>query len=181
MTRLIQIAFGVGFIFAKDSDNVFHWHHEKLIIGLEVDWNRVFGMEENLVVLSQRHILVVCDLAADGHNPASNGGDLSRIGQSDSAFGLALGFVLQHQHSRSDRFDVLERCAFLGHKAFCQWNCCKTGVPRRVPACNLPALTQRNGDPAGRQDDFGDSGAGFDTVALESNAAFAILARFQKP
>ena len=41
-------------------------------------------------------------------------------------------------------------------------------------------LPQRNGRLAGRQDDFVDSHLGLGSVALETRAAFAILARFQK-
>jgi hypothetical protein len=39
---------------------------------------------------------------------------------------------------------------------------------------------QRNGDVAGLQDDFVESGLGLGSVALENRAAFAILARFQE-
>lgn len=48
-------------------------------------------------------------------------------------------------------------------------------------ASNGSIASQRNGRLAGRQDDFVESRPCLGSVALESRAAFAILARFPKP
>ncbi len=57
-------------------------------------------------------------LAADRDDATGDGGDLGSVGQCDSAFGFPFGLVLEYQNSRSDRFDVLKRCALFGHGTF---------------------------------------------------------------
>ncbi len=46
----------------KNGDDVFDGHDEELVVGLEIDRNRVFRMEEDFVVLPQGQIFVVFDL-----------------------------------------------------------------------------------------------------------------------
>lgn len=100
---------------AEDGDDVFDWDHEELVIWFEVDRDGIFGVEENLVVLPQWHIFVVSDLAADGYYATGDRGDFGGVWQSDSAFGLAFGFVFPHEHSSPNGLDVLHWTAFLGH------------------------------------------------------------------
>ena len=105
-------------LLAKHSHDVFDWNDVKLVVGLKVHWNGVFGVENNLVVLAKRHVLVMLDLPTDADDSAGDRGDFGRIGQSDATLGFPLGLVLEDQDSGPDRLNRLERI-FLGRHAYC--------------------------------------------------------------
>ena len=66
----------LGLIPTKYRDDVFDGNDKQLIVRLEVDRDRVFWMEQNLVVLAQRHVRVIFDQGGNGDNSARNCGDL---------------------------------------------------------------------------------------------------------
>lgn len=101
-------------MFAKHRDDVFDGHDVELVIGLKIDRDSIFWVEDNLIVLAQGHIRIVLNLAADGDDSAGYGGDFGGIRQSDPPFGLPFGLVFKNQDSGSDGFDGLES-VFLGH------------------------------------------------------------------
>lgn len=110
-----------GFFLAKNGNYIFDRNNKKLVVGLEVDRNGVLGMEEHLVILAKRDIFIMGDLATDGNDATCDGRYLSGVWQRNPTFGFAFGFILQYQDSRTDRFNVLERCLFFGHKAISEW------------------------------------------------------------
>jgi len=65
-------------------------------------------MEQNFVVLPQRHVLIVLDLRRDGHDPPGDRRNLRRIGQGDAPLRLPLRLVLADEHAGSNRFDVFQ-------------------------------------------------------------------------
>ena len=93
---------------AEDGDDVFDRHHEELVVGLEIDGDRVFRVEQDLVVLPQGKVFVVFDLGGDGDDPAGDRGNLGLVGQGDAPLGFPFGFVLADEDAGSNRFDVFE-------------------------------------------------------------------------
>ena len=79
-----------------------------MVVVFQVNGDRPFGVEEDFVVLPQRHVFVVRDRGADRHDAAGDRRDFRRVGQGDAAAGLALGFVFADQHPQADWLDVLE-------------------------------------------------------------------------
>jgi len=139
------------FLLAEDRNDILDRYDEQLVIGFEINWDGVFGVEENLVVLSQRYVLIVSHLAANGNDSTGDRGDFGRVGKSDSTLGFSLGFVFEDEHARSDWFDVLERGVFLRHEVPGQLSE-KGGPPRK--GSEWASKCQINGQSAGRQDDF---------------------------
>ena len=112
---------------AEDRDDVFNRDHKELIVRLEIDGDGVFRVEENFVVLPQRHVLVVFDHLGDGDDATGDGGDFSGIGEGDPSFGLPLGFILADENSVTDGLDVFERVVlFRGHAAPRQGTGCES-------------------------------------------------------
>lgn len=93
---------------AEDGYDVFDWDDEQLIVGLEIDGDRVLGMEQDLVVLAERHVFVVFDLGRDGDDAAGDRGDFGLVGQGNAPLGLPLGLVLADQDASADRFHVFQ-------------------------------------------------------------------------
>ena len=42
----------MDWVAAKNGDDIFDRNDEQLVIGLEIDWDRVLGVEQDLVVLA---------------------------------------------------------------------------------------------------------------------------------
>jgi len=73
-------------------------------------------MKQNLVVLTQRHVVIIFDLSGDRNDAACNRGDLSRVGQRDPPLGLPLGFILADEYAGPDRLDLFKHfLANFGH------------------------------------------------------------------
>ena len=104
-------------LLAKHRDDVFDGNDVQLVVGFKVDGNGVFRVEDNLVVLSERHVLVVLDLPTDTDDSAGYRGDLRGIWQGDTPFGFPFGFVFEDQDSGPDRLDRFER-VFLGRHEY---------------------------------------------------------------
>src|SRR5690606_9404580 len=60
------ILFGLFYRFPPENrHHVIHRDHEQLVVGLEIDRNRIFGVEQDFVVLPEGKVLVVFDLGRD--------------------------------------------------------------------------------------------------------------------
>ena len=109
--EIVQVGYGVAGatrlpIVAKDSHDVFCWHDKQMVVGLEIDRNRIPGMKQNFVVFPQRQVLVVVDGSRNRDNSPCDCWDLGRIRQCDTALGLFLGLVFADQHPKADGFHV---------------------------------------------------------------------------
>lgn len=45
----------------KNGDDVFNGYDEQLIVQIEINRNRILGVEQYAIVLAKRHILVILD------------------------------------------------------------------------------------------------------------------------
>ena len=79
-----------------------------MIVRIEVDRNRFFGVKQNLVILPQRYVFVMFDERRNGHDPARDRGDFGVIGQGDSSLGLTLRVIFSDDNAGPDRFDVFK-------------------------------------------------------------------------
>src|SRR6185436_11926974 len=92
-------------------------HDEQLVVVFQLDGNGLARVEEHLVVLADRLILVIFDRLGDGDHAAGNDGDLVRIGQHDAAAGFSLVVVLTDDDALADRLDDVVFAA-LGRRGF---------------------------------------------------------------
>lgn len=106
--RRVGLVFGLfrGGLAPEDGDDVIDGDHEELIIGVEIDGDGIFGMEEDFVVLPQRDVLVVLDLMRNRDDTTRDRGDFGLIRQRDAPLGFPFRFVFAHDDAHSDRFDV---------------------------------------------------------------------------
>lgn len=107
----VRIFIWAGFL-SKHRDDIFDGHDVELVVWFEIDWDSAFRVEDNFVVLSKRHIIVVFDLATDCDDTAGDGRNFGRIWEGDSTFGFPFGFVFEHQNASSDRLDSFKRRFF---------------------------------------------------------------------
>src|SRR4051794_40981892 len=86
---------------------------------LQLDGNRLTGVKKNLIVLTNRLVLVVLNRLADSNHPTGDDGDLVAVGEDDTALGLALVVVLADDHALANRLNDIELAAplarFGGH------------------------------------------------------------------
>src|SRR5258706_1118796 len=80
----------------------------------ELDRNRLARIEQHLIVLPDRLILVVLDLLADRDHPAGDDGNLVTVGQDDAGAGLALVVILANDDALADGLDDVEFGAGFG-------------------------------------------------------------------
>lgn len=107
----VRIFIWAGFL-SKHRDDIFDGHDVELVVWFEIDWDSAFRVEDNFVVLSKGHIIVVFDLATDRDDTAGDGRNFGRIWEGDSTFGFPFGFVFEHQNASSDRLDSFKRRFF---------------------------------------------------------------------
>ena len=93
---------------ANDGNDVLDGDDKQLVVGFEIDRNGVLRMKDDFVVLFQRQVIIVFDGRRNGHDPAGDGGDFSRIGQGNSAPGLPLRRIFPHQDPVADGLDEFE-------------------------------------------------------------------------
>lgn len=105
----------LGFVLAEYRHDILDWDNEVLVVGFKIDWNRVFGVEQDFVVLSQWDVFVVGDLLANCDDSAGNRRDFRCVRQGDTAFGFSFGFVFEDKHPTPDWFDVLQTRGFFCH------------------------------------------------------------------
>ena len=96
------------------GDHVLDRNDKQLIVLFKIHGNSAFGMEQDFVVLAQRQFWIVFDLSRNSNDAAGDRGNLSLVGQRDTAFGFAFGFVLADQDTQSDGFHVFESVFALG-------------------------------------------------------------------
>ena len=104
-------------LLTKHRDDILDGNDVQLVVGFKVDGNGVFRVEDDFVVLSEGHVLVVLDLPTDTDDSAGDRGDLRGIGQGDPPFGFPFGFVFEDQDSGPDWLDRFER-VFLGRHEY---------------------------------------------------------------
>jgi hypothetical protein len=107
----VRIFIWAGFL-SKHRDDIFDGNDVELVVWFEIDWDSAFRVEDNFVVLSKGHIIVVFDLATDRDDTAGDGRNFGRIREGDSTFGFPFGFVFEHQNASSDRLDSFKRRFF---------------------------------------------------------------------
>lgn len=86
-----------------------------MIIAFKIDWDRVFGMKQDLVVLPEWHVIIIFNRGRNGHDPTGDCRDFRIIGERNSTFGLPFWFVFANQNAVADGLDIFERWA--GHNA----------------------------------------------------------------
>ena len=101
-----------GLRFSEDGDDVLDFDNEKPVVAFEIDGDRTFGIEQDLVVLTQGNVGRILYLRGDRYDPAGNGGDFDIVRQLDAAFGLLLILVLTNEHTFADRLDDFQRPCF---------------------------------------------------------------------
>jgi hypothetical protein len=119
-----------GFL-AKHGDDIFDGDDIELVVGFEIDWDGVFWVEDDFVVLPQGHVFVMLDLATYGDDSTRNRWDFRRVGEGDSPFGFPLGFVFQDEDASADRFDRFKRGLFC-HYTHRSKEFDRTGASQRV-------------------------------------------------
>ena len=91
-------------VFAEDGHHVLDGDHEQSIVALEVDWNTLFGVKQDAVVLLDWVVLIVLHLGTDRNHSACEGGNFDFIGKVYPTLGLLAVFVFANQHPRTDWF-----------------------------------------------------------------------------
>ena len=90
---------------AEDRQHPVNRHDEKPVVVLQFHRDRLPGVEQDLVVLSDCLILVVLDRLADGDDAAGDHGDFVGVGQDDAAAGGAPVIVLANDDALADGLD----------------------------------------------------------------------------
>ena len=90
---------------AEDRQHAIDRHDEQPVVVLQLDRDRLARVEQHLVILADRLVLVVLDRLADRDHPAGDDGNLVAVGQDDAALGLALVVVLADDDALADRLD----------------------------------------------------------------------------
>lgn len=78
--------------------NILDWNNKELVVRLEVNGYRPFGVEEDFVVFLDGKVLVAFDLSANFDNPAGDCRYLCVVREDDSAASLLAAFVFSNQN-----------------------------------------------------------------------------------
>src|SRR4051812_23567483 len=80
----------------------------------ELHRNRLARIEQHLVILPDRLILIILDLLADGDHAPGDDRNLVTVGQNNAGAGLALVVVLANDHALANGLDDVEFGAGFG-------------------------------------------------------------------
>lgn len=74
-TLTLREVVGFRFFATENSHNVFHRHDVELIVWFKIDGDRVFGMEQDFVILSERNRFILFYLMTYRDNPTGDSRD----------------------------------------------------------------------------------------------------------
>jgi hypothetical protein len=77
--NLLVVSRALGWLAAKNGNDILDGNDIQLIIRLKIDGDSVFRVKKDFIVLPEGDVLVVFYMSTDGHNPARDGRDFRRV------------------------------------------------------------------------------------------------------
>lgn len=97
-----------GWFCPENRDDIFGRYDKQLVIGFKIHRDGIFGVEEDLVILTERNVGIVVNRSRNGNDSAGNGRDFSCIRERDAPFRFPFGFVFSNENTQSNRLDVIQ-------------------------------------------------------------------------